>query len=159
MKKERKQERRVKKKHECLKAFVGKDVIEPRYTASNKKAYDIKCPLCGFVASRLHDHLTKKHQLKPDEAKMEESKIRVLFSWSQKDKHGCGRPLPCEICKLWHSRLDIHLKNKHKYDNEKVKEVMSVTREKYWCNANGELKTVSTSSGIEILFCIPWCSC
>ena len=85
-----------------------------------------------------------------DAAKMEESKRRVLYAWSGKEKHGVTKPLPCEECFTWHSRLDLHLKNKHKKDSLTCANILNDMRAKYWCNANGKLNEdiSSLSNGI-----------
>ena len=119
-----------------MKQYVGEaDTIQLRYTGQNadKKAYDIKCPICNFVSTRLHQHLVGKYKYEEKEAKSQESKIRVMYTWAQKNKHGVAKPLPCEDCGGWVSRLDDHLKIKHKYDKVKTKEIVDLARKKYWC--------------------------
>ena len=91
----------------------------------------------------------KKHRCNVNEAKLEESKVRVLFSWAQKDKHGVAKPLPCEECSCWYARLDTHLKGKsHNYNDETVTTTVRHMRSKYWCEVTGKIKeNVSSSSG------------
>uniref|UniRef100_A0A7M5XLW8 Uncharacterized protein n=2 Tax=Clytia hemisphaerica TaxID=252671 RepID=A0A7M5XLW8_9CNID len=49
-------------------------------------------------------------------------------------KHGAPLPLPCELCHVWHKRLDHHLNDVHGKDvsrDQKFK-IMSEMRTKYW---------------------------
>ena len=94
-----------------IKSFIEKHVCrlcknDQRYTGviTRKKTHDIKCPECPFVASQLRKHLTSKHHYDALEAKFRESEIRVFYLWTQKDKHGTPKPLPCEIFKIWHAK-------------------------------------------------------
>ena len=91
--------------------------------------------------------MVKKHGSSQREAHLVESKLRVLFIWAQKEKHGTAKPLPCEECSCWFSRLDIHLKGYHNYDHGKAKTTVTDTRKKYWCDITGEVKeSVETSN-------------
>ena len=136
--KKRAEERKRKKKLSCIGKYVGPPcTIKERTTGikSARKTYDIKCPICSLSASRLHQHLCSKHKMSMKDAKFKESEIRVMYLWAQKDKHGVAKPLPCEICWIWHRRLDMHLKGKHKFNSDQVKETMKKARETYWISA------------------------
>ena len=52
--------------------------------------------------------------------------------WSQNNKHGVAKPLPCLLCSKWHLRLYNHLKNKHQMNKDQVKDVISEANTKYW---------------------------
>ena len=113
--KERKKNLRKEKINKNLKLYVREaDTIQPRYTGRNadRKEYDYKCPECNFVSARLQYHMVTKHEYEEKEARLLESKIRVMYSWAQKNKHGVAKPLPCEECGVWLSRLNDHLINK-----------------------------------------------
>ena len=152
IKKEKKKGRKTKKKKK-KKSYVGKNVIESRYVGSknDRKTYDIKCSKCPFVSNRLKQHLVKNHICNVNEAILEESKVRVLFSWAQKDKHGVAKPLPCEECSCWYARLETHLKGKsHNYNDETVITTVRHMRSKYWCDVTGKIKENVSSSTIRL---------
>ena len=122
----------------CIKKYVGPPgTVDERYTgvARKRKMYDIKCLECPFLASQLHKHLTTKHHY-VSEAKFKESEKRVFYSWSQKDKHSTPKPLPCKTCKIWHTRLGIHLKNIHKISNDEITRRKNEACSKHW-NSSG----------------------
>ena len=101
-KKEKNKGKKVKKLQNCIKTYIGENVIDSRYVGSknNRQTYDIKCPKCPFTSNRLKQHTVKKHRCNANEAKLEKSKVRVLFSWAQKDKHGVAKPLTAQKMKF-----------------------------------------------------------
>ena len=101
-----------------------------------------------FCTNHLKQHMVKKHRCNANEAKLEESKIRVLFSWAQKDKDGVAKPLPFEECSRCYARLDIHLKRRsHNYNDETVATTVRLKCSKYWCDVPGKIKENESSSG------------
>ena len=71
--------------------------MDERYTGvtANRRKYDIKCLECPFVASQLHKYSISGHNYDVSEAKFKESEIRVFYLWTQKEKQGILKPLPC----------------------------------------------------------------
>ena len=71
-----------KQKQNCVKTHVGKIIIKSRYFVSknDRKTYDIKCSKSPFVSNCLKQTMVKKHRSNANEAKLEESKVRMLFS-------------------------------------------------------------------------------
>ena len=139
--KKRKEERRKRKVRSCVLQYVGPvGTIKKRITgrSSLRRVYDIKCPTCSFKSSRLSQHLVSVHKFDEKIAKMKESEIRVMYLWAKKNKHGVPKPLPCDICHIWHLRLDNHLKNKHKMGKDDVKVSLEKARAQYWCTEKTE---------------------
>ncbi|XP_057302645.1 uncharacterized protein LOC130636789 isoform X2 [Hydractinia symbiolongicarpus] len=133
----RKAERKRKKMLACVNKYVGPPgTIKERKTGviDYRKVYDIKCPVCSVVSSRLYQHLMLQHKFSDREAKLKESEVRVMFLWSKKEKHGIPKPLPCAICGVWHLRLRTHLKRKHKFEGSKITEILETARKENWAN-------------------------
>jgi len=125
----RKLEKRRKELKKRIEKYVGVGKIKEVYDKNNvKRSFLMVCPDCGFRSTRLHQHLATKHDVDLKEAKMRESKIRVMYLWAKKDHHGIAKPLPCEKCCKWFCRLDNHLKVKHKYNKIEIKKVMDKAR-------------------------------
>jgi len=125
----RKLEKRRKELKKRIEKYVGVGKIKEVYDKNNvKRSFLMVCPDCGFRSTRLHQHLATKHDVDLKEAKMRESKIRVMYLWAKKDHHGIAKPLPCEKCCKWFCRLDNHLKVKHKYNKIEIKKVMEKAR-------------------------------
>ena len=99
---------------------------------NDRRVFYIICPACEVKQSRLSNHLVVKHNFLKEDASLKESELGVLYLWSQKNKHGVAKPLPCLLCSKWHLRLDNHLKNKHQMNKDQVKDVISEARTKYW---------------------------
>ena len=104
----------------AVKEYLGyvDAVLKAKKNGRNK--YQYRCPKCKkptYITDKLNDHLEKRHSDSPEEALLIQTKMRAIFTWTQKkSKSGIPLPLPCEICKQWYSRLDTHIdtSDKHK---------------------------------------------
>ena len=130
--KKRKDQRR-ERKFACVEEFVepaGTIVQRNIGVDDNRRVFDIKCPECSFVATKLLQHLASIHKYTDSEAKLKESEVRVMYLWANKDKHDV--PLPCQLCCNCHIRLDNHLKRIHKLDKNEVQSMLKAGRGKHW---------------------------
>ena len=95
-----------------LRQYLGSADAVEMHRDGSRRVYVYKCPICKiFIRDRLKRHLVLKHQLTEPDALFKQSKMRILFLWCNKNKHGTPLPLPCEDCGEWFMRLDHHLKN------------------------------------------------
>ena len=98
---------------------------------------------CGKSTSKIFN---RKTSLDISEATLKESEFRVFYLWSQKDKHENPKPLACEICKIWHTRLGTHVKNIQHFSNDEITRRKNETRSKYWNSAEIKINIGITES-------------
>ena len=108
------------------------DAVEERSYGS-RRTFAYKCCKCSqVITDKLWPHLVIKHDYLEEDARMEQSRMRVLFLWSRSDKHNCPLPAPCEKCHEWFLRLDHHLKNKHELSANDQSKVIEQAKSKHW---------------------------
>ena len=111
LKEERKEKKKVVKTKQLLIEHLGSKDAVTATSYKGKRSFVYKCPECNaFISEKLARHLEKSHKKHWKEARLTQSKMRVLYLWCIADKHSTHLPLPCEPCGEWHLRLDKHLK-------------------------------------------------
>ena len=149
----RKQERIGKKSRATVQHYLGShDAVTLKYTSKGKRVFDMKCPKCNEVIKNgfLNKHLEKNHKMSSSEAKLKTSEQRVMYLWAKKNKHGCEKPLPCEMCHTWHLRLGNHLHYKHKNISKADKSaIVMQMRSKHWGTVDDQNK-VNTHNSKEV---------
>ena len=153
LRKENQQSKSEKKTQQLLLTHLGSldAVTENRYRG--KRSFTYKCPECSlFIKDKLARHLVLKHECKSKEAKMEHTRMRIMYLWCMKPKHATVLPLPCEPCGEWHLRLDNHLKTHgvHRlFETEEAREkILCDTKKKYW--VKNQAATSSTRNDISV---------
>ena len=134
--KKRRMEQKIKSCHEKYVGPVGTVVERYVGASSEKRDFDMKCPMCDQEVTRLQQHLVLQHQMDEQDAKLKTSEMRVMFLWSRKSKHGVPRPLPCSICNTWMLRLDTHLVRKHKLEKKEANEILKKARMNTWATSS-----------------------
>lgn len=116
-----------------IKKYLGdKDAVSLKKLLT-KRIFKYKCPECFYkvTVTNLRKHLEAKHKWSKIEAKLEETRRRVIFQWSQGSKHQKHIPLPCKLCSIWVQRLDHHLK-RHKMSEPERKRILRNAKMEFW---------------------------
>jgi len=103
-----------------------------------------------FISDKLAPHLGVKQECDSKEARMEQTRMRIIYLWCTKEKHDTALPLLCDSFGEWHLQLDNHLKTHgaHRiFDSEETHErILLETKEKYW--VKNQAATSSTSGNL-----------
>lgn len=122
------------KRNNNKKHLLGKNDAVSLKKLLTRRIYIYKCPECFYKekVTNLRKHLEMKHQWSKEEAKLEETRRRTIFQWSQGSKHQKHLPLPCKLCSIWVHRLDHHLKRHKRITEPEKKRILVDTKMEYW---------------------------